>query len=108
MTDAVLEALWAKVIENFDDDAAHQRFLEHCRQSGQLLEAATRYRAHKADTNDAEIDKRLSAIAIYAMAELESKRAEPKGRNPLALLATALVVAFFFAAIIGLVRALLS
>ena len=105
------DALWEKVIEDFRDDQAHQRFLEYSRQSGQLLEAARRYRKRKDEGHDGEaeiIDKRLAAIALYAMAELDVKRGEPKRRHPLAVLAVLMVLVFFFAAIIGLVRALLS
>lgn len=77
--DAVLSALWGKVLERFDDDAPHAAFIEHARRSGSLAEAARRYRAHRESlTADADepsrrqIDRRLAAIALLAMSELRA------------------------------------
>ena len=84
MADAVLEALWKKVLDNWDDDAAHGAFLEHCQSSQQLVEAAVRYRGMKGDRERGELaEKRLKGVAILAMASLESMRSEQpkKTRN---------------------------
>lgn len=111
--DPLLEALWSKVLDDFDDDAAHLRFIEHCRSEGRLPEAARRYREHKerlgpSAPERAQVDKRLGAIALLAMAALDAHKSAKPGRHPLSLLVAAVVVAFFLAAVVGFVRALLS
>lgn len=77
MTDPGLEALWKRVLDAWDDDRAHGAFLEHCRQSGTLLEAAVRYRGMAGDRSRGPLaGKRLSAITLLAMADLEAGRSE--------------------------------
>jgi hypothetical protein len=49
MSDPVLDTLWKKVLADFDDGAAHAAFIEHCRATNQLLEAAVRYRGMAGD-----------------------------------------------------------
>ena len=40
---AVLDALWTGVINGWDDDDRHRKFLDHAREVGALMEAARRY-----------------------------------------------------------------
>ena len=101
MTDPALEALWKQVLDRWDDDKAHGAFLEHCRTTDQLVEAAVRYRGMAGDRKRGEsAQKRLQGVAILAMSELESARTtHPPGRSRLGSL---LLMAFFLAASITL------
>jgi hypothetical protein len=75
MLDAALEALWKHVVDNWDDDKPHGAFLEHCRQTNQLAEAAARYRGMTGDrVRGAAAQKRLEGVAVLAMTALESTR----------------------------------
>src|SRR5262245_42276535 len=94
MSDPVLEALWKKVVEDFSDDAAHAAFIEHCRVTQQLLEAAVRYRGMAGDHARGPVaQKRLQAIAILAVAGLEAERSAPRPRTSNAL-AVLLIIVF--------------
>jgi hypothetical protein len=71
--DASLEALWKHVLDYWDDEKAHGAFLEHCQRIEQLAEAAARYRGMKGDHVRGPIaEKRLAAVAVLALATLES------------------------------------
>ena len=75
MTDAVLEVLWKRVLDDFANDAAHGAFVEHCQLTNQLLEAAVRYRGMAGDhVRGAMAQQRLNGIAALAMATLEMER----------------------------------
>lgn len=96
----VTEALWKKVTEDFSNDKAHQAFLGHCSDADRLSDAASRYAAMKKALNEDQvderkaIDKRLAAIAILAMNQLETRRTPPatRGRRVLAIVAALLAV----------------
>lgn len=85
MSDPHLDELWQRVLASFGDDAAHTAFLDHARLTGQLGEAAARYRdqvkgadAYRDEPGRAEIArKRLAAVAILAMADMEASRSNP-------------------------------
>ncbi|HEX4338569.1 MAG TPA: hypothetical protein VH062_21840 [Polyangiaceae bacterium] len=78
MSDPVLEVLWKKVLDDFDDDRSHERFIEHCQATRQLLEAAVRYRGMAGDhARGAQAERRLSSVAALALAGLETTR-EPE------------------------------
>lgn len=65
--DAVLEALWDRVLEAWDDDKPHQAALSYAIQSGQLPEIAGRYRAlvdHP--EKGARAKKKIDGIVIAA------------------------------------------
>ena len=101
MTDQVLEALWKNVLDRWDDDAPHGAFIDHCQQSDQLVEAAVRYRGMAGDRERGEqAQKRLKAIAVLALARLESLRTREK-REP-SRIGAYLLIAVFVAASIGL------
>lgn len=109
---AIIDALWTKVTEDFAASKPHQAFLEHCRQSDQLPEAARRYRQHKEQLDDddevgrAEADKRLSAIALLAMAQLDANRSTPQ-KSKLTQVLTLIMATITLAAMVALVKALL-
>lgn len=106
MTDPVLEALWKRVLDGWDDDETHAAFTEHCRRTGQLLEAAVRYRGMAGDhARGAVADRHLRGVAILAMAALEQTRSERRAPGPRWLLITLAVVLFSAAA--GWLRAAL-
>ena len=92
--DPALEALWKNALDHWDNDAAHQAFLQHCERHQVLDEAAVRYRGMKGDhERGAGAEKRLKAVLLLAMSKLEVTRSEPKAASsPL----TKLVLILFF------------
>ncbi|MBM4361498.1 MAG: hypothetical protein FJ104_02370 [Deltaproteobacteria bacterium] len=106
MTDPALEVLWKRVLDGWDDEATHAAFTEHCRNTGQLLEAAVRYRGMAGDhVRGAVADRHLRGVAILAMAALEQTRSERRPAGPRWLLITIAVVLLSAAA--GWLRAVL-
>ena len=102
MTDPALEALWKRVVDDWDNDAAHGAFLEHCQTTDQLLEAAVRYRGMAGDrVRGPSAQKRLGAVATLSIARLETMRTpEPRVRADVGRL---LLIVFFVAGTIALV-----
>jgi hypothetical protein len=111
--DPVTDALWAAVLEAWDDDARHAAFISHCRMNNALGAAARRYRAIAEDdeayrssggrSDDAK--KRLASITTLALLELQATATTPdEVRRPARWLG---VVAVLFAVAAGavLVRA---
>jgi hypothetical protein len=85
MTDPVFDALWKKVLDDFDDERAHGAFIEHCEVADKLLEAAVRYRGMAGDVTRGPIaEKRLKAITALALTRLETARTpeRPSGAIP--------------------------
>ncbi len=82
MDDPEVEALWAKVLAGWSENATHAAFIEYCRATRQLGRAAARYReevrrgdAYRDDPTRAEsAQKRLDAITGLVMLELEASR----------------------------------
>lgn len=74
--------LWARVEEAWDEDKRHQAFLAYCRETGQLAEAARRYRAvvqtegedEALEARRAIARKRLDAITALAFASLDTEK----------------------------------
>jgi len=101
MTDPVLEALWKKVLDDWESDVMHGSFLEYCQKSDQLLEAAVRYKGMAGDrTRGPSAEKRLAAISLLAVAKLEASRAPP--RSPMSRTSTLVVVLFFVGSLLAL------
>lgn len=83
MPDPVLEALWKRVTDNWDDARSHEAFLRHCQENSLLGEAAARYRPFKDDeTRGAFAKKRLEAITLLATSALLAQRQEPRAAFP--------------------------
>ena len=82
-TDPVLEALWKRVTDDWDAEPGHTAFLEYCRSSEQLVEAAVRYRGMSGDHARAQLaEKKLKAVALLALSRMEATRsAAPAGRS---------------------------
>lgn len=97
---AVAEALWKRVLDDFGSDKAHQAFMTHCREADLLPDAARRYREHKNTLNEgqeeerAAVDKRLAAVALLAMSQLDARRSPPntRGRRILTMIAAAIAL----------------
>jgi hypothetical protein len=109
---AIVDALWAKVTEDFRAPGPHQAFLEHCRRSDLLAEAARRYREHRDqlevgdEAGKAEANERLRAIALLAVAQLAERRSAPR-KNRWRPALTLIMALITLAAMVGLVKALL-
>jgi hypothetical protein len=77
--DAQLEALWKRVLDDWDSDASHALFLEHCQRTEQLAEAAARYLGMTGDrVRGPSAQKRLQAVATLAVLALEASRTSPR------------------------------
>jgi hypothetical protein len=79
MADVALEALWKNVTDRWETDAAHAAFLDHCQRTGQLAEAAARYRGMTGDrVRGPSAEKRLQGVATLAILALEAERTTPR------------------------------
>ncbi|NUO49056.1 MAG: hypothetical protein HOV80_09395 [Polyangiaceae bacterium] len=84
--DPVLRALWTKVLNSWSEDDRHKGFIAYCRELNKLDEAARRYRT-VVDGTETSIEstpeviedakKRLTGIAMIAVATLQADRTEP-------------------------------
>lgn len=82
--DPVLDALWQRVLETWDENAAHAGILEHATRAQRLPDLAGRYRA-LADAPDkaAVAKKQLDAIVVAATLMLTSMKTPKPGKVPL-------------------------
>jgi hypothetical protein len=106
MADETFETLWKHVLEHWDDDAAHQVFLQYCQQTAQLGEAAGRYAVIKRDTvRGAAAQAHIEAAAVLAAASLNAIR---EARRPLVprWFVVLTVLAFWSMAAYALMRAM--
>jgi hypothetical protein len=90
----VLDALWTGVVNGWDDDDRHRKFLDHAREIGFLPEAARRYGSLRDDPERGALaKKRLTAIALLATNDLYSTRtSRPIKKYPDWLVAVAVVI----------------
>lgn len=99
--DPVLEALWKRVLDAWDDDATHAAFLDYCQKSDRLVDAAVRYRGMTGDRSRAPVaEKKLKAVAVLAMTRLEVARQGE--RRPPARTFSYVLIGFFLLATLGL------
>ncbi len=71
----VLDALWSGVVNGWEDEVRHTKFLDHARAVGALPEAARRYGRLREDPERGDLaKKRLAAIALVATNELYATR----------------------------------
>jgi hypothetical protein len=92
--DPVLEALWKRVLEAWDDDRPHAALLEHALRAQALPEVAGRYRALVDDPDKgARAKKRVDAVVVAATQLLMSMKT-PKvgGKVPLSIALTAFAI----------------
>jgi hypothetical protein len=82
--DSVFDALWARVVDRWDDDKAHAAVLEHALRSKMLPELAGRYRAISNDSTRAPVATRqLDRIVVAATEMLMSMKTPAPGKIPL-------------------------
>jgi hypothetical protein len=105
MTDPVLDALWKRCLDDWSNDASHGAYIENCKGTRQLLEAAVRYRGMAGDhVRGPSAGKRLDAIAFLALSDLElSRTPERRGMRVAAQIA---LIVLFVAATLALLAAL--
>jgi hypothetical protein len=110
---AITDALWRAVLDDFDDDAVHAKFIQHCGTRGQLAEAAKRYRHHRDGLDDDDeapheaAEKRLNAVALLAVAQFDTDLGDEPRRHPALAWITLFIVLMFIAAVGGFLWALL-
>lgn len=79
----VFDALWSGVVNGFETDQRHAKFLDHAHRTGRLLDAARRYGALKDDPERGEgAKKRLAAITLLATHEMLSTKTHARKRPP--------------------------
>src|SRR3954469_21864294 len=75
MASADLEALWKRVVDDWESDAPHTLFLQHCQETEQLGEAAARYAGMRGDRDRGmSAQRRLDAVTIVATSALLATR----------------------------------
>jgi len=94
--DAGFEALWQRVVDQWDDDKTHAALIEFALRTEQLSEAAGRYRKLKDDpTKAAGAQKRLDAIVLAATQLMMSKKTPPRAKVPLSITLSAFGIFLF-------------
>jgi hypothetical protein len=81
--DPLLAALWKKVSDDWDNEAAHGAFLEHCIRTQNLPYAAGLYRAIKEENSERseKAKKKIDAIVIAAMQMMNQAKTPADPRN---------------------------
>ena len=84
--DAVLEALWERVLEAWDDEKAHAALIDHALREQRLPDAAGRYRALVDDPDKGALaKKKLDAIVLAATQMLMAMKTPKPGKVPLSI-----------------------
>jgi hypothetical protein len=100
--DAVLDALWARVMEAWDDEKPHHAVLEHALRAQALPELAGRYRALEGDPEKGALaKKRLDAIVLAATQMLMSMKTPKPGKVPLPITLTAFAISVLLLSWLG-------
>ena len=82
--DAVLDALWKRVLDAWDDDKTHAALLDHAMRAERLPDIAGRYRALADDPEKGALArKKLDAIVLAATQMLLSMKTPKPGKVPL-------------------------
>lgn len=91
--DPALDALWKRVLEAWDDDAAHTALLDYAVRARWLPEIAGRYRALANDPDKGQAAKRrLDGIVNAATQMLLSMKTPKPGKIPLPITLSAFAV----------------
>ena len=76
--DIILQTLWGRVLEAWDDDKAHNALLDYALRAELLPEVAGHYRALKDDAEKGErAKKRIDAIVIAATQMMLAQKTPP-------------------------------
>jgi hypothetical protein len=101
-TDAVLEALWARAVERWDEDAVHAALLDHAVRVQRLPDLAGRYRALSEDSDRGAVaKKRLDAIVAAATTMLWAMKTPEAPKVPLSITLSAFGICAFLLALLG-------
>jgi hypothetical protein len=101
-TDPVLEALWGRVMESWDDEAVHAAALDHAVRAQRLPDLAGRYRAIAESGERAEVAKRrLDAIVIAATSMLMAMQSPKPQKIPLSITLSAFGICAFLLLLLG-------
>jgi hypothetical protein len=100
--DPVLDALWSRVIEAWDDDKPHNAVLDHALRVQALPDLAGRYRTLVDDPDKGpRAKKRLDAIVLAATQMLMSMKTPNPGKVPLPITLTAFAIALLLLSWLG-------
>jgi len=81
--DAIMEALWKRVLEAWDDDEPHQAVLTYALQTERLPDVAGRYRKLLEDPEKGpRAKKRIDAIVLAATQLLMATKTPPREKVP--------------------------
>lgn len=90
-----IEVLWAKAVENWDEDKVHAALLELALRANVLPDLAGRYRKVKDDPKlGPKAQKRLDAIVIAATQMMLATKTPKRTKSPPWLTASAAMVSF--------------
>ena len=82
--DLILDTLWARTLEAWDEDRTHNAVLDYALRAERLPVLAGRYRALKDDADKGpRAKKRIDAIVLAATQMLMAHKTPPKGKVPL-------------------------
>jgi hypothetical protein len=100
--DAVLEALWKRVTEAWDDEKTHGALIEHAMREHRLPEVAGRYRALADDPEKGALaKKKLDAVVLAATQMLLAMKTPKPGKVPVPITLTAFAVSALLLAWLG-------
>ena len=100
--DPILEALWKRVDEAWDDEKTHAALIEHGMRERRLPEVAGRYRALSGDPQrGAAAKKKLDAIVLAATQMLMAMKTPKSEKVPLPITLSALAVCAVLLAWLG-------
>ncbi len=81
--DAIFDALWARVLDAWDDDKPHRALLEHALRAEKLPDLAGRYRALKDDPDKGvRAQKKIDGIVAAATQLLMATKMPPRTKTP--------------------------
>jgi hypothetical protein len=90
---AMLELLWTRVLEGWDEDGPHRAILEHAVKCERLPDLASRYRALKNDPEKgARAQKKIDGIVVAATQLMMATRTPPTTKTPWTWTAAATLV----------------
>jgi hypothetical protein len=104
-TDAALELLWSRVLDDWGEPKTHHALLEYALTAQKLPEVAGRYRALRDDPDKgAEAKKRLDGV-VLAATQLLMASATPREKTKTPVIVTLTAVVIFVALLTWALRA---
>jgi hypothetical protein len=110
--DPTFDALWNQVVEDWDDDGKHGKFLAYAQQARMLGEAASRYRSaadagspyRLSESRLVDAQKRLAGVATLAVMDLDANKSSHVSgeHNKTVRVAAILVMLFLVGALLFL------